>query len=107
MNQLASIIGANDIPLTFIVFPGDKTYESELEGKSFLACNILQAPVESETFKAESRNVHQLIVEATAGTEAEDFLLSVQSFECGWRSMKILTKIFKGTGNNNRCKGVA
>ena len=107
MNQLTSILGANDVSLTYVVRPDDETDESELEGKSFLAHTILQDPVEGETSEDDSRTVHQLIVEATAGTEAADFLLSVESFECGWRDMKILTKFFEGTGNNNWRKGVA
>ena len=101
MNQLASILGANDVPLTYVVCPDKKTDESQLEGKSFLARTILQNPVEGITFEADSCNFRQLIVEATSVTKKEVFLLSVEWFECGCSDMKILTKFFEGTGENN------
>ena len=63
--------------------------------------------MEGETFESDSHTFHQLIVEATAGTAAEDVLLSVELFECGRHDIKILTELFEGTGNNYRRKGVA
>ena len=107
LNQLASMLGAKGVPLSYVVRPKDDADPDDLVGMSFLACTVLQAPVEGETFSADSRTVHQLIVDATTGTEAEDFLLGVASFECGRRDMKVLTEFFEGTGNNDRRKGLA
>ena len=70
MNQLESTLGSNDFPLTYVVRPDDETDESEFELNSFLARNILQAPMEGETFEADSCTFHHLIVEATGDTEA-------------------------------------
>ena len=74
---------------------------------SFLVRTVSQAPVDGETFEAYSRTIHQIIVDATTRTEVEYFLLAVASFECGRRNMKVLTKLFEGTGNNDRQKGLA
>ena len=69
MNQLASMLGAKGVPLSYVVRAKDDADSDELVGMSFLACTVLQAPVEGETFSADSRTVHQLIVDATTGTE--------------------------------------
>ena len=74
---------------------------------SFLAFTVLQAPVDGETFEVDSHTVYQIIVNATTGTEVDDFLIAVASFECGQRDMKVLTELFEGTGNNDRQKGLA
>ena len=107
MNQFASMLGANVVLLTYVVLPIYDTQESELFGMSFLARTVLQAPVEGETFEGNYRTAHQLMVDATTSTEAEYFLLSLASFECGRRDMKLLTDFFEGTGNNYRHKGLA
>ena len=106
MNQLTSILSANYAPLTYIVSPDNETVESKLKEKSFLACIFLQAPVEGEKLEADSRTVHLLIVEVTAGTKEEYILLSVRSFEFGRHDTKIFTKLFDGTVNNDCHKGV-
>ena len=101
------MLGAKYFPLLYVVCPEEDADPDDLVGMSFLARTVLQAPVDGETFAADSRTVHQLIVDATTGTEAEDFLLAVASFKCGRRDMKVLTEFFEGTGNNDQRKGLA
>ena len=107
MNKLASTIGEKYVPLSYVVRPEDESYPDDRVGMSLPACIVLQSPMDGETFKADSRTVHQIIVDATTRTKADDFLLAVASFEFWRRDMKVLTKLFEGTGNNDRQKGLA
>ena len=63
---------------------------------------VLIAPLIGTSFEADSREVHQIIVASTTGTDSEQFLKSVAKYECGRPDMNIIRAFYKGTGVNNR-----
>ena len=63
---------------------------------------VLLAPLSGTSFEAESREVHQIIVASTTGTDSEQFLKSVAKYECGRRYMNITRAFYKGTVITNR-----
>ena len=63
---------------------------------------VLLAPLIGTSFESDKREVHQIIVASTTGTDAEKFLKSVAKYECGCRDMNIIRAFYEGTGSNNR-----
>ena len=54
------------------------------------------------SFEADSREVHQIFVESTTGTDAEQSLISVAKYECGRHDINIIRAFYEGTWSNNR-----
>ena len=63
---------------------------------------FLLAPLIETSFETDSREVNQIIVASTTGTDAENFLKPVAKYECGCRDMNIIRAFYEGTGSNNR-----
>ena len=51
---------------------------------------VLLAPLIGTSFEADSREVYQIIIASTTGTDAEQFFKSVAKYECGHRDMDII-----------------
>ena len=101
-NKLASITGVKGVPLTYVIRKLVDTKPEDLIGQTFLAQTVLQAPLHSAAFEADSRDVHQMIVASTAGSDAEQFLKQVNKFECGRKDMEVIRAFYEGTGSMNR-----
>ena len=63
---------------------------------------VLLARLIGTSFEADSREVHQIIVASTTGTDAEQFLKSVARYECGRRDINIIRAFYEGTGSNSQ-----
>ena len=63
---------------------------------------VLLAPLIGTSFEADLREVHQIVVASTTGTDSEQFLKSVAKYECGRRGMNIIRAFYGSTGSNNR-----
>ena len=70
--------------------------------KPFIMKTVLLAPLIGTIFEADSREVHQIVVDSTTGTDAEQFFKSVAKYECGRRAMNIIGVFYEGMGRNNR-----
>ena len=101
-NKLASLTGIKDVPLSYVIRKIDVANPEDLIGQSFLARTVLQTPISGATFEADSREVHQIIVANTSGTDAEQFLKTVFKYDCGRRDMEVLRAFYEGTGSTNR-----
>jgi len=101
-NKLSSISGIKDVPLSYVIRKNEVADDDDLIDQTFLELTVLQAPLEGATFEADSREVHQIIVANTAGTDAQDFLKRVRKHQCGRRDMLALRDFFGGSGTINR-----
>lgn len=101
-NKLSSIAGTKSVPLSYVIRIKPEAGPDDLLEKSFMARTFLQASLTGAPFEADSREVHQILVASTAGTDAEQFLKSVAKHECGRRDMIIIRDFYEGTGSTNR-----
>lgn len=101
-NKLSSIQGIKGVPISYVVRLKDVVEDQDLLDKSFIMKTILLAPLSGTSFEADSREVHQIIVASTTGTDAEQFLKLVAKYECGRRGTNIIRAFYEGTGSTNR-----
>ena len=101
-NKLSSILGIKGVPICYVTRVKDLADAEDLLDKPFIMKTVLLAPLIGTIFEADSREVHQIIVASTTGTDAEQFLKSVAKYECGRRDMSIIRYFYEGTESINR-----
>jgi hypothetical protein len=101
-NKLSSIAGIKSVPLSYVIRIKAEADPDDILERSFIDRTVLQASLTGAPFEADSREVHQILVASTAGTDAEQFLKSVAKYGCGRRDMKIIRDFYEGTGSTNR-----
>ena len=101
-NKLSSILGIKGVPISYVTRVKDLADAEDLLDKPFIMKTVLIAPLSGTSFEADSREVHQIIVASTTGTDAKQFLISVSKYKCGRRNMNIIKDFYEGTGSNNR-----
>ena len=100
--KLSSITGIKGVPISYVTRVKDLADAKDLLDKPFIMKTVLLTPLIGTSFEADSREVHQIVVASTTGTDAEQFLKSVAKYECGCRDMNIIRDFYEGTGSNNR-----
>ena len=100
--KLSSISGIKGVPISYVTCVKDLADAEDLLDKPFIMKTVLLAPLIGTSFEADSREVHQIIVASTTGTDAEQIFKSVAKYECGCRDMNIIRSFYEGTGRNNR-----
>ena len=101
-NKLSSISGIRGVPIYYVTRVKDLADAEELLDKLFIMKTVLLAPLIGNSFETDSREVHQIVVSSTTGTDAEQLLISVAKYECGRRVMNIIRAFYEGTGSNNQ-----
>ena len=99
--KLSNISGINGVPIFYVNRVKYLADADDLLGEPFIMKTVLLAPLIGTSFEPDSREVHQIIVPSTTGTDAEQFLKSVTKYECGCRDMNIIRAFHEGTGSNN------
>jgi hypothetical protein len=72
------------------------------KGLKFVAHTTASAPLSGTPFEHESLQVHEMLVNFTTGQPSHVWIKSVERFEDGRRSMKVLREYFEGKGNATR-----
>ena len=70
-NKLSSISGIKGVPISYVTRVKDLADAEDLLDKPFIMKTVLLAPLVGTSFEADSREVHQIVVASTTGTEAE------------------------------------
>lgn len=101
VNYCKSQIGANGIPLSYVIREDD---EPDTSGKygDFITKTIHCAPLEGEFYEADRMTVFNFLVSFTADQPSGDWIKSTLKHNDGRRSMKALRNHFAGEGNASR-----
>ena len=75
--KLSSFSGIKGVPISYVTHVKDLAAAEDLIDKPFIMNTVLLAPLIGTIFEADSREVHQIVVESTTGTDSEQFLKSV------------------------------
>ena len=101
VNYAKSHIGANGIPLSYVVRENDQPHTNG-NHPDFVAETIACAPLSGEYYQADSTSVFNMIVSFTTGQPSGDWIKSTLKHSDGRRSMEALRKHFAGEGNATR-----
>ena len=73
-NKLSSISGIKGVPISYVTCVKDLVEDEDLLDKPFIMKTVLLARLIGTSFEADLREVHQIIVASTTGTDDEQFL---------------------------------
>lgn len=105
-NYARSHLGANGIPLSYIIRKND-TPNIGGTFTDFLTQTIECAPMRGEYYMADRLTVFNMITSFTTGQPSHDWIKSTIKWSDGRRSMKALRDHFEGEGNASRNKNEA
>ena len=100
-NKLSSISGIKGVPISYVTLVKDLADAEDLLDNPFIMKTVLLAPLIETSFESESRELQQIVLASTTGTDTEQFLKSVANYECGRHDMNIIREFFEGMGSNN------
>ena len=106
VNYCRSQIGANGIPLSYVIRENDKPATEE-QYDDFTTKTIACAPLEGEFYEADRLTVFNFLVSFTTDQPSGDWIKSTLKYHNGRKSMKALRSHFAGEGNASRNKAEA
>ena len=101
INYTRSHIGANGIPLSYVIRENDDP-DSNGDYPDFIMKTIGCAPLVGEYYSADRLTVFNMIVSFTTGQPSGDWIKNTIRYADGRRSMKALRTHFAGEGNATR-----
>ena len=101
VNYLRLHLGANGIPLSYVVRENDNP-DTDTSYPEFINKTIACAPLDGEHFDADKLTVFNYIVSFTTGQPSGDWVKDTLKNSNGRRSMKALRDHFLGEGNASR-----
>ena len=102
VNYCQAHLGANGIPLSYIIRENDAPDVAGGPFPDFLAHSVACAPLTGAYYEADKRTVFQMIVSFTTGQPSGDWIKGTLQFQDGRRSMLALRDHFAGEGNATR-----
>ena len=106
MNYCRSQIGANGVPLSYIIRENDDP-ATDKEYDDFITKTIAYAPLEGEFYEADKITVFNFLMSFTTDQPSGDWIKTTLRYHNGRRSMKALRNHFAGEGNASRNKAGA
>ena len=100
LNQLSILHGISGVPLSYVVREESED-DSETEYETFEEQCIARCPLSGPNFEADAKQVHQLIVSATTGKLAEEWIKTHKKKKNGRLDMKALCAHYRGEGNQS------
>ena len=102
VNYLSTIHGVKGITLSYVVRANeDPDHKTDFEG-DFLAHSIACAPLNDATFRADARNVHQLLMNFLVAESAEQWIKNLAPRANGRLDMEALRNHYGGEHNASR-----
>jgi hypothetical protein len=101
VNYTRSHIGANGIPLSYVIRENDEP-AIDNEYTDFVSKTIYCAPLEGEFYIADRMTIFNMIISFTTGQPSGDWIKNTMKYSDGRRSMKALRAHFAGEGNASR-----
>ncbi len=102
VNYCQTHLGANGIPLSYVIRENDAPDLAGGPFPDFLAQTVACAPLTGEYYEADKRSVFQMIVSFTTGQPSGDWVKDTMRHQDGRRSMRALRDHFAGEGNATR-----
>lgn len=102
VNYTSSFIGANGVPLSYVIRDNDVPDNPNDEYPDFITKTVACAPLRGEFYTADRLTVFKLIVSFTTGQSSHDWVKDTVRYSDGRRSMKALRAHFAGEGNASR-----
>ena len=106
VNYCRSHLGANGIPLSYVIRENDEPATDAHFG-DFVTRTIACAPLSGEFYEADRMTVFNFLVSFTTDQPSGDWIKSTLRYNNGRRSMKALRNHFAGEGNASRNKAEA
>lgn len=106
-NYCASHLGANGIPLSYVIRKDDEPAANPDDYPEFIHRTVACAPLTGEYYNADKLTVFNMIVSFTTGQPSGDWVKDTLRAHDGRRSMKALRSHFSGEGNATRNISVA
>jgi len=106
VNYCRSHLGANGIPLSYVIRDNDEPATDTPFG-DFVTKTISCAPLRGEFYEADRMTVFNFLVSFTTDQPSGDWIKSTLRYNDGRRSMKALRNHFAGEGNASRNKAEA
>ena len=102
INYCQAHLGANGIPLSYVIRENDAPKVNGGPFPDFLAHTVACAPLTGAYYEADKRSVFQMIVSFTTGQASGDWIKATLRHQDGRRSMQALRNHFAGEGNATR-----
>ena len=100
-DMLRARLGVSGVPLSYIICESDEpepgfhqTYEEKC---------ISNAPLSGPNFEADTKRVHNIIIQLVQGEHSEQWINKLKSKQDGHADLKALTSYYQGEGNTTRC----
>jgi hypothetical protein len=100
-NYLASLIGVNGVPLSYVIRENEQPDPNETYNSYQERC-IARAPMNGTHFEDDARTVHQILADLTQGHPPEEWISPLKKFYNGRRDLLKLKEHYIGGANTTR-----
>ena len=102
VNCLSTIPGVRGVPLSYVVRENAAPDHETDFGNDFVACLIACTPLDDASFQADTRKVHQLLMNFLVAESAEQWIKDLTPCVNGRHDMEALCNHYGGEGSASR-----